>query len=74
VTLDLSGLYPAGYTAAQTTAPTVTTLVTGPASTATTTSPGTGPLRVGPYTLAAISPDAALNAGPGRIRHSFMKN
>ena len=56
VTLDLSPVFPGGFTAAELTAPAVTTLITGPSSTATTTISGTARLRVGPYTLATVSP------------------
>src|SRR5215468_11587029 len=55
VTLSPSRLFPAGFTAAQTTAPSVMTLVTGPRSTTTTTSHGTGQLQLGAYTLATVS-------------------
>ena len=55
VTLSLSRLFPAGFTAAQTTAPSVMTLVTGPKSTTTTTSHGSGQLQLGAYTLATVS-------------------
>jgi hypothetical protein len=55
VTLSLSRLFPAGFTAAQTTAPSVMTLVTGPTSATTTTSHGAGQLQLGAYTLATVS-------------------
>jgi hypothetical protein len=57
VTLSLGTLFPTGFKATEITAPSVTTLVTGPTSTTTTTTTtGTGQLRVGPYTLATIAP------------------
>ena len=56
VTLNLSSLFPGGFKAAQRTAPSVTTLVTGPSSTTMTTTAGTGQLQVGAYSLATVSP------------------
>jgi len=56
VTLNLSSLFPGGFKATQRTAPSVTTLVTGPSSTTTTTTSGTGQLQVGAYSLATVSP------------------
>ncbi len=55
VTLDLSQVFPGGFTAVQLTAPSVSTLITGPTSTSTATTSGTGRLRVGPYTLATVA-------------------
>jgi len=55
VTLSLSSLFPGGFKAFQRTAPSVTTLVTGPSSTTTTTTTGTGQLHVGPYSLVTVS-------------------
>lgn len=55
VTLNLATLFPSGFTAAQTTAASVRTLVTGPTSTTTSTAQGTGTVTIGPYTLATIS-------------------
>jgi hypothetical protein len=56
VTLNLSSLFPSGFKATQRTAPSVTTLVTGPSSTTATTTSGTGPLPVGPYSLVTVAP------------------
>jgi len=56
VTLNLSSLFPGGFKATQRTAPSVTTLVTGPSSTTTTATSGTGQLQVGAYSLATVSP------------------
>jgi hypothetical protein len=52
VTLNLGTLFPSGVKAAQTTAASVTTLITGPSSTTTSTTAGTGQVT---YTLATIS-------------------
>jgi hypothetical protein len=54
VTLNLSSIFPGGFKAAQMTAPSVTTLITGPSATTTTTSSGTAQLQVQPYTLATV--------------------
>jgi hypothetical protein len=56
VTLSLGTLFPSGFKATEITAPSVTTLVTGPTSTTATTTTGTGRLQVGPYTLATVAP------------------
>jgi hypothetical protein len=55
VTLNLSTLFPSGFTASQTTAASITTLITGPTSTTTSTATGTGQVTIGPYTLATVS-------------------
>jgi hypothetical protein len=59
LSLDLSAFFPGGFTATQTSAPSVQTLVTGPASTTQSTSSGTADLQVGPYAFAKVA------AGPG---------
>ena len=56
VTLNLSSLFPGGFKVTQRTAPSVTTLVTGPSSTTATTTSGTGQVQIGPYSLATIVP------------------
>jgi len=56
VTLNLSSLFPGGFRATRRTAPSVTTLVTGPSSTTTTATSGTGRLQVGPYSLVTVAP------------------
>jgi len=56
VTLNLSSLFPGGFKVTQRTAPSVTTLVTGPSSTTATTTSGTGQVQVGPYSLATVAP------------------
>ncbi len=54
VTLNLSSIFPGGFRAAQTTAHSVTTLITGPSATSTTAGSGTVQLRLQPYTLATV--------------------
>jgi hypothetical protein len=55
VILDLSAIFPGGYKATQVTAPSITTRVTGPGSTETSTSTSADSFQVGPYALADIS-------------------
>jgi hypothetical protein len=55
LSIDLSGFFPGGYTAAQLTAPSVTTQVTGPASVSTNSATGSGTLTVEPYALADVA-------------------
>jgi len=55
VTLDLSAVFPAGRAVTELTAPSITTRVTGPRSTRTTSSSSTGPVQVGPYALVDVS-------------------
>ena len=63
VTLDLPGIFPAGFAATQISAPAVSTLVTGPDSTITKSSSGESLLRLLPY---AIADAGSANAGPPR--------
>jgi hypothetical protein len=55
ITLSLSAMFPAGFTATQVTAPSVTERVTGPTSTTTSTSTGSADLTIEPYALADIT-------------------
>ena len=55
VSLNVSSIFRTRFTASQTSAPTVHTLVTGPASTTVHRSTGSGRLRLAPYALAQVS-------------------
>lgn len=55
VTLDVSAVLPGALTVTQVTAPSITTKVTGPGSTETSTSVASGTVQVEPYALADIS-------------------
>ncbi len=55
VTVDVSAILPGALTVTQVTAPSVTTKVTGPGSTETSTSAASGTVQIEPYALADIS-------------------
>ena len=55
VTLDVSAVLPGALTVTQVTAPSITTKVTGPGSTETSTSVASGTVQIEPYALADIS-------------------
>jgi hypothetical protein len=55
VSLDLSAIFPSRRTVTELTAPSITTLVTGPQSTRKSSSVATGPVEVGPYALTEVS-------------------
>jgi hypothetical protein len=55
LTLNLAGIYPNGFSATQTSPPSVQTRVTGPSSTTKTTVTGTTNLQLQPYALAQIT-------------------
>jgi hypothetical protein len=55
VTLDVSAILPGALTVTQVTAPSITTKVTGPGSTDTSTSVASGTVQLEPYALADIS-------------------
>ncbi len=55
VTLDVSAVLPGALTVTQVTAPSITTKVTGPGSTRTSTSAASGTVQIEPYAVADIS-------------------
>jgi hypothetical protein len=55
LTINLAGIYPNGFSATQTSAPSVQTQVTGPSSTTKTTVTGTTTLQIQPYALGQIT-------------------
>lgn len=55
VTLNLAAIFPGAFTVTQVTAPAITTKVTGPASTQTSSSSASGSVQIKPYALADVS-------------------
>ncbi len=55
VTLDVSSILPGALTVTQVTAPSITTKVTGPGSTETSTSAASGTVQIEPYALADLA-------------------